>query len=582
MVIELPELKDYSDADYDVAEQLLSSLFYRMVNNLGPTSLPYHMDKFSSQLQANKMILALANNNVITTSIKYNYATIELNREHILSQITEDELYDIIRENKLANYRPITSDRAKSTIAGASKVKLASGITQSGLLRLGFAKAGTNPFKYDRVMLRKYYSQIVEYSVKSMRSLEAKLGYSLAHREAIDYEATIKATIEWLLTTDETFVLGELLNDSRGRAIYRCLSTIFNPIANKCARSLVVTPSYTISDDTYLDNAYLAIAELVSGFNPSIEAKLLLGQQYFIERRYHVNPSNDDLFENIWLERLYNDIASYLDNPTHEFTTPIELDFSSSNMVIIGLLLGHSDYIDHTKYMWSIDGLSKLHVKKAQTPYVFGSRAPITKLWKKANLGYTVDQVKLMKHHQAHGKYVVANELKDILVMHSQPTATMKLHVFNEQFIVECNRFKHVGDTTKQYVVYNTSTKQFQIIAHTNVVNVPDLPRFRTYFPTGLIHNLDSQMMNAMCSSMQWILPIHDAGLVALAEAPKFRQLAVQQMERIYANRESILQNYFKSINLDEAGWTKYAKLQAKVRKLNEGKTVNITQYLLK
>ena len=582
MLVELPILKDFSDADYKVAEQLIRSLYFRLTNNLGPTSLPYYMDKFSSHLEANKLIYALAKDNVIKTSVRYNYAEIELNRDYLLQDMSESELFEIIRENKLTNYAPITSDRVTSVIAGATRVKLSSGLTRSGLVRLGFAKAGTHPFKYDIPMLQKYYNEVVAYSVKAMVAMEAKLGRSLRHREFIDYESTIRATIDYIISSDNEFVLGELTIDSRGRAIYACLSTIFNPIANKCARALVKHAPTPIPDASYLDNAYLAIAELISGFNSDIDAKLVQGKEYFASRKLHADLSNDDIYENIWLERLYNDIEAYLVNTSHAFTTPIELDFSSSNMVIIGLLLGHSDYIDHTKYMWEIEGLSKLHVKKAQTPYVFGSRAPIPRLWKKAKLEFTLDQVQLMKYHQAHGKYVVANTLKDILVMHSHPTATMQLHVGNERFTVECNRHKYVGDTTKQYVVYDTSSGQFKIISHTSVVKVPDLPRFKTYFPTGLIHNCDSQVMDNICKGMEWIIPVHDAGLVTLAEAPKFRNLAVNEMHKLRDNGESIVQNYFKSVNLDEDGWKKYARLQADIRRLNEGKVINITQYLLK
>ena len=53
-------------------------------------------------------------------------------------------------------------------------------------------------------------------------------------------------------------------------------------------------------------------------------------------------------------------------------------------------------------------------------------------------------------------------------------------------------------------------------------------------------------------------------------------------MHKLRDNGESSVQNYFKSVNLDEDGWKKYARLQADIRRLNEGKVINITQYLLK
>ena len=92
-----------------------------------------------------------------------------------------------------------------------------------------------------------------------------------------------------------------------------------------------------------------------------------------------------------------------------------------------------------------------------------------------------------MKFHQAHGKFAIANMFKDIIVNHCQPEAIMNLLVDEESFKVECNRHKYVGDTTKQYIVYNSDTKALEVISHTAVVKVPDLFRFKTYFVTGLI-----------------------------------------------------------------------------------------------
>ena len=88
MTIELPYIENYSDEDYAVAEQMMSSLFYRITNTEGATSLPYWMNKFSSHNEANKMILRLVKDNIIITTVQYNYATVELNREYLLSQMT--------------------------------------------------------------------------------------------------------------------------------------------------------------------------------------------------------------------------------------------------------------------------------------------------------------------------------------------------------------------------------------------------------------------------------------------------------------------------------------------------------------
>lgn len=576
--LELPLIANYSDSDYTVAQDMLESLWYKLSNNLGTSSLPFFMNKFSSHNEANKMIIRLANVGIVKTDISYNYATIELSKDYILTHMTEEEFYAEVRANKLSKYKPLNRVRNSAN----NRVSLPSGIQTTGLSRPGLAKAGTHQYKYDISMMKKYYKAIVQDSIKAMKKLEIKLERSLFTEEGIDYEQTIRATLDFIISNPENdYVLGDLLLDSRGRAIHRCLTTIFNPIASKFARALVV---HTPTAVTYkqLDDAYLFIAELVDGFNGDIANKLEQGHNFYNSRTLPEAHKPEDLYEVIWCERMYAELDSWYLNPNHEFTTPIEVDFSSSNMVMIGLLLGHSEYVDHTNYMWQIPGLSKLHIKKAQTPYVFGSQAPITKLWKKAGLKWTADQVKLMKHHQAHGKFAIANMFKDIIVNHCQPEASMVLNVDNENFRVECNRFKYVGDTTKQYVVYNSDTQKLQVISHTDIVRVPDLFRFKTYFVTGLIHNLDSQIMDYMCDRMNWVLPIHDAGIVSVTEARKFKHLAMDKMIEINSKGTDIVYNYLKSINLDDAGWKKYAQLQKLVKDLNTGKTMNITPWLLK
>ena len=583
MVLELPEIENYKDSDYEVAERMLTSLWRRFANNAGATSLPYWLDQFSSQNEGNRMILRLAEDKWITTSVRYNYADIQLNKAKLMEEYSQEELDEIIVDTKMEHYKPITS--SPSLLAGATDVKLPSGIQKTGLVRMGFSRSGSHKFKYDTSMLMKYRKQITQVSVKAMIKLEEKLGYSLRIDGAYDYESIIRHVIlEVMQNPDQEYNLGKLTLDSRGRAIYQALKTVFNPIANKMARALVVAPPATVDNEDILFDTYLFIAELVHGFEGDIEKKFQIGKQAYADRIMATDNLEDvdDLFENIWLERMYADLDAWYADNTHQFTTPIEVDFSASNMTIIGLLLGHSDYIDHTRYMWEIDGLSKLHIKKAQTPYVFGSSAPITKLWKKANLTWTSDQVKLMKFHQTHGKFAIANEFKDIIINYCTPQEHMMLHVADEKFTVECNRYKHVGDTTKQYIVYNTESDKLSVIRHTTTHKVPDLSQFKRFFVTAIIHNLDSQGMNRIVKPLDWNISIHDAAIVTVVEARKTKDLAAEWMQEIYDNRRSILLNYFKSIGLTDEGYARFVKLEGKIKEFNKGKEMTITPWLLK
>ena len=584
----IPKFKTYRVEDYKAATRMMDSLWNRFCHNQGATSLPYWMDMFSKEKSANKMIKALAKRGMIRTTIKHNWAEIELNPTYVESMYEKSEITRLILGTKIAKYIPQLADKdAKNPQFDQTKLK--SGVKQTGLARFGFAEAGQkHSFKYDTEMMLKYKPEIVRYSVKSMKKMEAKLNKSLRVPEGYDYESIIENVIDIIIDEkDEEYILGKLTNDSRGRAIYECLRTIFNPLANKMARALVIAPEES-PDEEGIESAYLCIAELTTGFEGDISKKLELGKLAYKDRTYHKLDTStekgiDDLFENIWLERLYNDMEKLEADPKHKVTTPLEVDFSSSNMVMIGLLLGHNKYVDHTKYMWSIEGLTKQHVKFAQTPYVFGSGASIKALWDKKRLEYNSAQVALMKKEQKSGKFAIANMLKDIITKDSRPTPEMDICIQREEFIVECNKTKNVGDTAKQYVVYNTETSRFSVIHHTNTHTVPDLERFKIYFMTLLIHNLDSQILDNIVMKMDWILPIHDAGIVTWNGAGEMRRYAVVEMQYVLDNNRSTMVNYLKSINLTKTGWVKYAKLLELVEKENEDQEdIELSPFLLK
>jgi len=585
LTLELPDLDNYLESDEEIAIEMLNSLFYRITYNMGKTSLVFWLDKFSDHKQGNRMILALAESGVINTSIKHNYAEIEMSKEWLLFNHTQEELDELITANRLNKYLPLRSDQKKPLIA--NQAKLVSGIKANGLTRPGFAKAGHTEFKYDTAMMLKYKPEIIKFSIKAMAKMEAKLHRSLRIPAGYDYGSIIEKAIDVIIgNKDESYILGALTMDSRGRAIYETLKTVFNPLSNKMARALVVAPPEYVTVDG-LNNAYLFIAELYHGFIPNPEDKIKAGRQCYKDRSFHnldldTEKGIDDLFENIWLERIYNDIDAVNARRMHKVTTPLEVDFSASNMTIIGLLLGYNEYVDNTKYMWKVNGLSKLHVKFAQTPYVFGSTASIKTLWTKNKLTYTSEQVDIMRYEQTKGRFAVANEFKDILVKHSNPTAITQFYIGDEKFTVECNKTKNVGDTTKSYVVLDSKSKKFNIIHHTHTHKVPDIKQFKRYTSSGIIHNRDSMLLDNVASKMDWILPIHDAGIVTWRGATDMRTYAVDEMNTMYNTREDTVFSYLKSINVDQAGMVKYAKLLGKIAKLNGNTTMNISPYLLK
>ena len=334
--VELTNASKIDDENISIMYSMLGSLLNNYANNAGTTSLPFWMDKYSDHKQANTVIKDLAEQGVIHTTVKHNFATLEISEEYLLNEYTQDELNKLITATKMNKYQPLIDSNETPELPVNTKLK--SGIKESGLVRFGFAEAGmTHQFKYDTVMMTKYRPEIVKYSVKAMLKMEAKLQKSLRMPEKFDYQSIIEQVIDLIIASpNEEYILGTLTNDSRGRAIYQCLRTIFNPLANKMARALIVAKPETVTPDS-LDNAYLFIAEMYSGFNGDIPAKIRQGKSAYKFKRYHKLDTNtdqgiDDLFENIWLERLYLDLSKYYADKSHKVTTSLEIDFSALNL----------------------------------------------------------------------------------------------------------------------------------------------------------------------------------------------------------------------------------------------------------
>ena len=96
------------------------------------------------------------------------------------------------------------------------------------------------------------------------------------------------------------------------------------------------------------------------------------------------------------------------------------------------------------------------------------------------------------------------------------------------------------------------------------------------------LHNVDPQVLDAICLKMDWILPIHDAGIVTWKGATQMRELALEEMKFINKHGRMIIESYMRSINVDTEGWKRYYKLLYRIEEENEGKQMNISRWLLK
>jgi hypothetical protein len=629
-------------------DALFQSLWINYVKNKGKLSIPAWMDRFKYQEIFNAFTMHLSRSGWITTVVipARNWGELYLNEEKLLQFVTIDELIKVRERYKFQHYKL----NMNPEITGSDLTKIGNRKRFTGIKRPGFAHAANSKFKYDIPMLERYKDVIELNLTKSMDKLHLK--YESFH-DNVDYSSVSKNILEYhTYNSDAEFTTGKNINDSRGRAISDSLRKVFNPISNKDARALLITPGMKFNDSG-LEAVYLFIAELLGKKANTFKEKANAGRRAYYNREIHdmkylaelndnmtaeeiieeekrAEEARKDLHEEIWLERIYaeldaynesktiknsihtrilyrriknnrNTIAEYrarggewhisripglqesIDNALKDlkeqvisedfmWTVPIELDATASMLQIEGALLNHLPFLDRTnccgeilKDIWTFPGIPRNQFKKAMTPILYGSSKQCNHLWKNAKIKYTRKQVVAFEKEVSIGEMAVANEFQKFLINESNPEVNMTLHSMDEFYEVECNRYTNEGDYQVKYMAYDTESDGPLTIYHTHTKRVPDLQQFKRFFPTGLIHNLDSQVANQVCLALLWVISIHDAFLVNPMEANKTRAEYCKMINKIYARREEILMNYFKSIGIDSSSATAWKRVTDKV-----------------
>lgn len=357
---------------------------------------------------------------------------------------------------------------------------------------------------------------------------------------------------------------------------------------------------------------FLFIGELNGFKSGKVKDKVAFGIKCYMESKLHdIDVSTEDgqseLHENIWLERIYDkiDSMSILPKPALniikrrvdresaklllskldmnvDWDIPLELDASASMLGVMGALLGEERLLTETNMHgselsdpWN-RGMNRTKFKHAATPLLYGSSRACHELWQDKGHEYTLEDIKLFNEQLAKGSLGVANQFKEFLITSCKPKATMNVHIFNEQFEIECNRFRNIGEQTKIYDIFDTETSSIRRIHHTDTKRIPDLEQFRRYFVTLLIHNLDSQVANAVVSKVidkyGFALDIHDAFLVHPNAATYTRKVFAREIDKIYANRKTILANYFQSIGIGGESQSRFNALMDMVQPVHNFK----------
>jgi len=562
-------------------EHILNALEWHWVNGNSPMSIPYWADKVGhSNLDNFIFALAQAGWLVSRANARAKWGEFSLSQPMIDKYLTRAEQIAYKRKLRVAKYSMSYVENYATDM-----VKTAEGIKATGLVREGFTKCSNLPFKLDTAMLAKYYDAIQLNLTKSMDKVIEK--YPTISHDETNYKEITKDLLDKYIFSDGVYNLEGNTSDSRGRAIYNGIKRVGNPISNKDFRACLVVPQGKIiskTDTKALQEIYLFIAELISDTANSWSQKWLKGMYSYQRRELHdldLTDAHDrkELHENIWLERIYAKLDQLNEHGSVYWDIPIEIDATMSLAQVIGILTNDARLLDRTNVInettlldaWHVEGVPRLHTKTVGTPTFYGSAQTAVSLLKSKKLDYTKEHIQILNKEFNQGAFGVIKSFKDFLIQHSNVlTPTIDMKIWDDQFEVPVNKFKPVGAKTNAYSAWDSESKRQVVFLNHSVETVPDYDRFRLYYPTGLVHNLDSQLMNKTLENLnEWAIAIHDAILVL--PGSQARSKYVEQLEILRANRKSILSTYRQSIGATtKSADIAWAKLMDKTEQLCE------------
>lgn len=586
--------KTYNKDVTEVARKMFEAAWYNYLLNKGTISLPYYAKMMNHPKAMHRILKRLSNDGwlVCTTIPSRNWSEAQLNEDKLLEYVPMKQLEQIrayYKYNKYMLKQDLPTKDATTRLNGK--------VRYTGITRRGFYKTGNVQFQFDTEAIKDYYDIIVAEVNKGMSKVRDF--FPEMRRDTASYDEVSKSIVDSIILHEGTYSSGQFHSDSRGRNISGMLDKVFNPIGFKVARACLIIPEdkRQLATDKGLRNKYLFIAELNGFKKGKVEEKVNFGRKCYLNYTLPVTDTNKhrkEFYENIWLARTYDEIDCYfqisekrvegtvnrfaLTNPKADFKwyVPIEIDMSASVLGYVGLLTNHQPFMERCNMLsddltdaWEIKGIPKRNQAKVIMRTIYGSSATCTEMWDDEEITYTPEDIKAYNDALAHGEIAVGDRFSKFIINNCNPTEQMKLHIKDEIIDVECNRYRMIGEKTIAYDLFNTSTKQSERIYHTETRKEADLDQFRRFMVTGLIHNLDSQVINvtadAVVTLYKWALDIHDALILDAESADFARNVYASELEYIHKDRKVILANYFKSIGIPKSALEKWSDVEKTV-----------------
>lgn len=301
----------------------------------------------------------------------------------------------------------------------------------------------------------------------------------------------------------------------------------------------------------------LFVAELNGYKSGTVEGKLAFGHSCWLnETQPH------EVHERVWANRLYKELYGYtlsnMEGTDYYWSVPIELDASASMLQYIGILLGDKSCLEATNVIsegklndpWNlVSGVDRKLTKPVIMRQLYGSSKSARAILDDFEMEYTAQEIEDLEEGLHTGAYGVANALKSFIIGNANMQPVMHPVVWKEQLEVPCNRHHREGEKPTIYSVIAADGTDTKLI-HWNTIEVPNLKSFKRWTMTGLIHSLDSRVIDLVMQKLDWAIDIHDAVIINPEDAMLVRTAYAEALEMVYADRESILNDYFASIGI--------------------------------
>jgi len=546
MLYDIINLIDPATTDNQEVETLCSLLNYALVSGRNTQSVPYCIDSMG-QKNFLKALKVLIDNKLVFSTLKHNFAELVINTETIKS--LGIDLEELVYDFKLSHYSLEYRDIKDHT----PMVKHRHGENLPAFNRDNLNKAHNFKFKFDVKMLEKYLPEIAKELVIKMLKQRVKQDPKFKLSES-DYESIIIDVLKQYILTDSTYNLGGCNFDWRGRSISLQLEKILNPVGYKLGRALLVLPAvkYTTEDTETLNAIYLFLAQELVGscVGMNIVEKIEVGKQAYFNR-----VESDDLVTKIWTQRIFKQLDELYEFGSIDWEVSIEVDFNNSLAMVTGLITGDKRLLNATNATgniisdaWSIEGVRR-PVAKLMTAKFYGSSASLKSLAKKKDLAVEAKELRLLEREASSGMYAVIVNLGELLKEGSTiDTPTYSVSLLNQHYTVEVQKTMPIEAGNKRY--WTLVDDKLKMFNNHHIVEAKDYKRNRLSLYTGMIHNIDSWIMNRIIGSVSNALPVHDAVILLPHQASTVREASTEAMKYIFDRRTQVLRDYMQSVGV--------------------------------